>query len=206
MTFVKSYKRYFKKAAMVWAVCFAVFLLAYLLVLGPQKKEKKRIRRELEEKKMAFEAALQASEKQTKEKLNEQIENLRNRLKDFVVDFEDSANLTFKISQLAGEKDVDAFSIKGKENVAGPGRKESTRIDENHMIISFVAGLNQFATFLSDLERHRPVLLVDKFSMSRSAQDDSVFRVTLNVAAFVTKQQKTNTANKNSTQIYGAKI
>jgi len=50
------------------------------------------------------------------------------------------------------------------------------------------------------------VLLVDKFTMTRSGQDDSAFRVSLNVAAFVRKQQEIKTSDKNSTQVYGAKI
>jgi hypothetical protein len=56
------------------------------------------------------------------------------------------------------------------------------------------------------LERHRPVLLVDKFTIIRSGQDDSVFRVSLNLAAFVRKQQDSKTADKGSALIYGKKI
>lgn len=206
MSFVKSYKKYLIKAAMVWAVCCVVFLAVYIIILGPQKNSRKRIENELAEKKLAYESALKAAKEETKIQLNNQIENLRNRLKDFVVDFEDSANLTFKISQIANKKDVASFSIKGKENTVRSAQPACKYINENQIVISFIGGFNQFATFLSDLERHRPVLLVDKFTMTPSGQDESVFRVSLNIAAFVRKQQETKTSDKNSTQIYGAKI
>ena len=206
MSFVKIHKKYLMTAGLIWAACFVVFLLVYILVLVPQKNSKKRIESMLAEKKQVYESALRASQKETKAQLNEQIEHLQNRLKDFVADFEDSANLTFEISQIADEKKIASFSIKGKDNLVLSGKPDSKYISENHLVISFIGGFNQFATFLSALERHRPVLLVDKFTMTRSGQDDSVFRVSLNVAAFVRKQQETKTSDKNSTKVYGAKI
>lgn len=206
MSLLISYKKYLIRSAMVWAACCVVFLAAYIIILGPQKNDRKRIENELSEKKQTYELALRAAKEETKVQLNNQIENLRNRLKDFVIDFEDSADLTFKISQIADKKDVASFSIKGKENTIRSAEPAGKYINENQIVISFIGGFNQFATFLSDLERHRPVLLVDKFAMTPAGQDESVFRVSLNIAAFVRKQQETKASNKNSTQIYGAKI
>jgi Tfp pilus assembly protein PilO len=206
MTVIKTYKKYLTTAGLIWAACLVVFLLVYVLVLGPQKNRKKRVEGELAEKKQIYESALTASQKETKARLNEQIEHLRNRLKDFVVDFDDSANLTFEISQIANDKKVASFSIKGKESSALSGEPVSKYISENHIVISFTGGFNQFATFLSALERHRPVLLVDKFAITRSGQEDSTFRVSLNLAAFVRKQRETKTSDKNSSQVYGVKI
>jgi Tfp pilus assembly protein PilO len=203
---MKTYKKYFTIAGLIWAVCFVLFLLVYMLVLGPQKNNKKLIESKLAEKKQVYQSALKAAQKETKTQLNEQIENLQNRLKDFVADFEDSANLTFQISQIADEKKITSFNIKGKDNLVLSGQPDSKYISENHIAISFIGGFNQFATFLSALERHRPVLLVDKFTITRSGQDDAAFRVNLNVAAFVRKQQETKTSDNNSTQIYGVKI
>jgi Tfp pilus assembly protein PilO len=203
---MKTYKKYFTIAGLIWAACFVLFLLVYILVLGPQKNNKKLIERTLAEKKQVYESALRAAQEETKTQLNEQIEHLQNRLKDFVADFEDSANLTFEISQIADEKKITSFNIKGKDNLVLSGEPDRKYISENHIAISFIGGFNQFATFLSALERHRPVLLVDRFTMTRSGQDDSVFRVSLNVAAFVRKQQENKTSDNNSTQIYGAKI
>ena len=206
MSCMKTYKKYFTMAGLIWAACFVVFLLVYVLVLVPHKNSKELIEGKLAEKKQVYESALRAAQKETKTQLNEQIEHLQNRLKDFVADFEDSANLTFEISQIADEKNIASFSIKGKDNLVLSGKPDSKYISENHLVISFIGGFNQFAAFLSALERHRPVLLVDKFTIARSGQDDSVFRVNLNVAAFVTKQQGTKTSDKNSTQVYGVKI
>ena len=190
----------------IWAACFVAFLLAYILVLGPQKKHEKRIESKLNESKQVYESALRAAQKETKIRLNEQIQRLQSRLQDFVIDFEDSANLTFDISQIANEKNVASFSIKSKDSQGLSTIPEFKYICENHIVISFIGGFNQFATFLNALERHRPVIFVDKFTITRSGQDDSGYQVSLNVAAFVKKQQDGKTADKGSMKLYGKKI
>jgi Tfp pilus assembly protein PilO len=200
-------------AGLIWAACFVIFLLAYMLVLGPQKNYEKHIENKLTEKKQVYESALRAAQKETKIRLNEQIERLQSRLQDFVIDFEDSANLTFDIGQIANEKDVDSFSIKSKDSRGLSTIPECKYICENQIVISFIGGFNQFATFLNALERHRPILFVDKFTITRSGQDDSDCQVSLNVAAFVKKQQSEGllsedgiTADKSSMKLYGKKI
>jgi len=200
-------------AGLIWAACFVVFLLAYMLVLGPQKNYEKSIENKLAESKQVYESALRAAQKETKIRLNEQIERLQSRLEDFVFDFEDSANLTFDISQIANEKKVASFSSKVKKSRGLSTIPDYKYIYENHIVISFIGDFNQFATFLNALERHRPVLFVDKFAITRSGQDDSGYQVSLNVAAFVKKQQSEGllsqdlkTTNKGSMQLYGKKI
>jgi len=200
-------------AGLIWAACFVVFLLAYMLVLGPQKNYEKSIENKLAERKQVYESALIAAQKETKIRLNEQIERLQSRLQDFVIDFEDSANLTFDISQIANEKNVASFSIKSKDSRGLSTIPECKYIRENHIVINFIGDFNQFATFLNALERHRPVIFVDKFTITRSVQDDSGYQVSLNVAVVVKKQQPEGllsqdgkTADKGSMKLYGKKI
>jgi len=207
MSFMKTHKKYLVTSGIIWAACFGVFLLAYILVLGPQKNYEKHIENKFAETKQVYESALKAARKETKIRLDEQIERLQTRLKDFVIDFEDSSNLTFDISQIANEKKVTSFSIKSKDSRGLSTIPECNYICENHIAISFIGGFNQFATFLNALERHRPVLFVDKFTITRSKQDDSGYQVSLDVAALVKKQQDSKTANEGSIQLfYGTKI
>jgi len=214
MPFLKTHKKYLMTSGVIWAACFVVFLLVYIVVLGPQKKHEKRIENKLTESKQVYESALRAARKETKIRLNEQIERLQSRVEDFVIDFEDSANLTFDISQIANEKKVASFSIKSKDSRGLSTKSEAKYIREDHIVISFIGGFNQFATFLNALERHRPVLFVDKFSITRSGQqDDSGYKVSLNVAAFVKKQRSEGllsedgkNSSRGSMQLYGKKI
>lgn len=204
-TFIKIYRKYLIAAASVWAACLVLSLLVNMFVLGPQRSSKKRLENKIAEKKQLHESALRAAQPETKIQSKEENESLRNRLKYFVFDPEEFANLTFDIDQIASEKEVASSSIKSAEGQSVSAIADCNYISESHIDISFISGFNQFATFVNALERHQPVLFVNKFTISRSNQDDSVYQVSLDVAAFVRKQQGEETADKPSAQIYWAK-
>jgi hypothetical protein len=164
-----------------------------MLVLAPQKEGKKQIEKQLAEKKQMYENVLKVTQEETKIQLNEQIERLQVDLKDFVIDFEDSANLTFDISQIANEKKVASFSVKtkdkDKEGRGSSATPDYEYISENHIDVRFTAGFNQFAALLNALERHRPVVFVDRFVIARPKQPGSGNEVSMNLAVFVRKRQ-----------------
>jgi len=189
---MKTYRKYFTTGALIWAGCFIVFLFVHMIVLAPQKKTRKQIENQLAEKKQIYNSAIKATQEETRIWLNEQIKNLRNKLDGFVIDFGDSANLTFDISQIANEKKLDSFSIKGKDTSKDSTDKDSTDFKylcENHIDVGFTAAFNQFAAFLNALERHWPVIFVDSFKISRSRQDDPGHKVNMSLAVFVRKWQ-----------------
>jgi len=204
--FIKIYRKYLTRAAIVWAACLVLFVLAYILVLGPQKSGRKRLESTLAEKKELYELAQIATQEQTKIRLNEQIEGLRDTLKNFVVDLDDSANLTFDIGRIANEEDVSSFSIKNKDKQGISEIPDCNNICENHIDISFIAGFNQFATFVNALERHQPVLFVNELTISRSNKGESTYQVSLDIAAFVRKQQEKEIADQSPAPDFGSKI
>jgi len=205
-TFIKIYRKYLTRTAIAWAVCLVLFILVYILVLGPQNSSRKRLKSTLAEKKQLYEFAQRATEEQTKIRLNEQIEVRRDILKDFVVDFEDSGNLTFDIGQTAKEVKVSSFSIKNNEKQGVSEIPDCNSICENHIDISFIAEFNQFATFVNALERNQPVLFVNEFTISRSNKGESTYQVSLDIAAFVKKQQEREIADQSSAPTVGSKI
>ena len=184
------YRKYFTTVALVWAGCFVLFTFVYMLALTPHKKSKKHLENQLAEKKRMYSSVLETAKEETKLELKEQIERFRSGLKNFVIDFEDSANLTFDISQIATEKNVASFKIRAKDKRGGSSAiPNCNHIRENHIDISFTAGFNRFAAFLNALERHRPVVFVDKFTITRSDQDDTGHQVNMSLAVFVKKRQ-----------------
>ena len=210
MTFIKAliqmYRKYLMRAAIVWAACVVLFVVAYLILLKPQINNKKNVQNTLSEKKQLYESAQKAADEQTKIRLNQEIEGLRDTLKDFVVEQEDSANLTFDIGRIASEKDLSLFSIKNKDKRGVSKITDSNSISENHIDINFIAGFNQFATFVNALERHQPVLFVNEFSITRSNKNDTAYKVTLDVATFVKKQQEKEIAGQFPAPDLGSKI
>lgn len=206
MASMKIYKKYLVAAGLIWAACFVLFCLAYMLLLRPLNSNEKRLEDRLAEKKRAYESVLTASRTETRIKMNKEIESLIDELGTFVVDIEDSANLTFDISRIATEKEVASFSVKSRDEHEVSPIPNCARIGENHIDVGFGAGFNQFATFLNALERHRPVLFIDTFTLTSSKQDSQNYKISLKVAVLVRKQQGGETAGKPSVRIYAVKI
>ena len=206
MNFIKIHKRYLLMSGVVWASCFVIFLLTYVIIIGPQKKTKKHIDNKLQKTRQDYEFALKAAEDKTKKQLNEQLQSLHSRLNDFVADFEDSANLTFDLSQIAEERKVTSFGSKVKSNRGITAKDDYKFITENKSNITFNGNFKQFATFLNALERNRPVIFVEKFTITKSSgRKSSGYQVNLNVTAFVRKQHETKKADKEE-NVYGKKI
>ena len=205
MASMKICRKYLVATGLTWAACLVLFALAYMLLLRPLTVGEKRLEDRLAEKKRVYESVLTASRTETKMRINKEIERFRNELGAFVVDFEDSANLTFDISQIATEKEVASFSVKSRDDHEVLTIPNCTRICENRIDIGFGAGFNQFAAFLNALERHRPVLFIDTFTLTSSKQDGPDYQVTLKVAVLVRKQQGGDTAGKPLVRVYAVK-
>ena len=88
MNFIKVPKKCLIASGIICAAYFVIFLLAYMFFVRPQKNSKRLVESRLAEKKQVYESALRAEQEETKIRLNEQIESLQNKLKDFVADFE----------------------------------------------------------------------------------------------------------------------
>ncbi|MHC4616586.1 MAG: type 4a pilus biogenesis protein PilO [Planctomycetota bacterium] len=183
------YRKYFKRVALIWAGCLVMFVLIYVYLMAPQKRARKQAEKDLAAKKRLYDFALEAAQEKTKARFKEQIECLQNDLRDFVADFEDAANVTLDISQIANDKEVSSFSIKGRDNRNSSKKTKCEHIQENRISVAFTGGFNQFAAFLSALERNRPVVFVDEFTITRSKEGDSNHRVDMDLAVFIRKSR-----------------
>lgn len=190
MSLKKANKKLFTIVAIIWAGSFVLFVLAYMLVLSPQQKIRQEVETEFAATKRQYESVIAMSREETKAKFEEELEGLKNQLKDFTVDYENAPNLTFDISQIANDKKVDSFSIKTQENIRASADLGLKHIKENEIDINFAGDFNQFATFLNTLERNRPVVFVDSFKITRSQRDELGHKVNMKLAVFVRKQQE----------------
>jgi len=182
-------KKYCTIVALIWAACVILFFFVYMLVLEPQRREKKNIANQLAEHKQAYDSAVKAAEEETQAHLTSQVAGLQKRMSDFVVASGDSSNLTFDISETAGQHRIESFSIKSQSGRDSPGGTEFNYISEHRFDVTFAAGLDQFAGFINALERHHPVLLVDTFLITRADRPDQGHKAKLNLTALVGRQK-----------------
>lgn len=183
------YKKYTTMVALFWVACLLVLLVAYVLALKPQRQVRRDIEDKLAMQKEMLEGALEASNPQTKERFAREVQEYRAKLRDFVTDSDGAANMTFDISRIANEEKVSAFSIKMIGGAQLDSVAQCEYIGENRMEVSFEGNFNQFARFVNALERHRPVVFVDSFSIGRSNFGTGGNHITMSLSVFVEKKQ-----------------
>ena len=185
---MRAYKKYIMTMGLVWAASLVLFLIVYFIAISPQLKIKAQLAAEANEKRQMCEASLNAAKEESKKKMADEVNGLKTRLSDFAVDFEESANLTFDISRIAADKQVSSFTVKANDQVKESGDSASKNLQENRIAITFVSDFRQFASFLNALERHRPVVFVDKFKVSRANKNETGNSVDMDLSIFVRKR------------------
>ena len=166
-------KENLKLVAIVWGLSVVLAGAAYNFVIVPQIQAKQTLKKQLAEKKHLYEFAQNMSDVKKRQEFNKDIEELRGELAKYVVNFENSSNLTFDISRIANEKRVSSFSIKGSDYSKSKTIETSKDIYKNHVKIKFNAGFSQFAAMLNALERHQPVFFIDDFKIKRAGNNDT---------------------------------
>jgi hypothetical protein len=182
-------KQYLKVTAFIWSCCIIVFVLVFLLVLLPQRREKNRIENEYRKIESSASEAFLAAQEQTKDRLKEHIKELNERLGDFVIVPGSTSNLTYEISGISNKLGLNSFQV-------APVGESIMALDDCKYIsgqffnVSFTASFSKFANFLNVLERYRPFIYVDTFSITRSRQDSMEHDIHMQLAVLVAKNEK----------------
>ncbi|MGA2679875.1 MAG: GspMb/PilO family protein [Sedimentisphaerales bacterium] len=184
-----AYRKYIITMGIVWGVSFFLFAIAYYFFITPQLKIKAQLLRESTEKKERLDMALGVSLEDNRKKLAADVESLKTRLSNYVSEYEDSPNLTFAVSRIAGDRQVSAFTVKTSDISRQQDQLTAKNLQENKMEISFVSDFMQFANFINTLERHQPVVFVDRFRVQRDSQGGAANKVDMSLSFFVRKKQ-----------------
>jgi hypothetical protein len=182
------YSKYFKIGVVFWAFCFIILLLSYLIVLSPQERVRRMTEQKLAETTRMAQSAREAAEQ--KGKLLEQLTKSRDMLKDFVIDREKAANLTFDVSRISSEVKIKSFSSIFTVSEESSKTDDYKYINARQLSVNFNSSFNKFAMFLNFLERRRPAIFIDTFSITRSAESDSGNKVDMKLAVLVEKEAK----------------
>jgi len=181
--------KYLKTAAFVWSCCIVVFVLVFLLILLPHSKKKIYFEGKYREIEGSAVEAFLAAQEQTKIRLNEHIDKLNERLGDFVIDPGSTSNLTYEISGISNEIGLSSFQVAPmSESVAA--LEDCQYVSGQLYHVSFTASFSKFAAFINALERYKPFIFVDTFSITRSRQDNLDHDVQIQLAILVAKNEK----------------
>lgn len=184
---MKVRNRYLLTMAGVWVPCLALAAACYALVLRPQGDERRWLVAQIAQAKERYAEAAAAARPENQAILTEQVNRLHDRAADFVVGFEDAPELAFEIGRLAHETRLESFGMRPIGTHASTVLPDGEHVGEKHLNVSFNAGFTRFAAFLNALERHRPVVFVETFTISRPQDSDAEPRVDMELAVLVEK-------------------
>jgi Tfp pilus assembly protein PilO len=184
------YRTYLKSAAIIWGLCLAVFVLVFVFILMPQEKLRETTEQQYNEIKSEADTALIVSQESQIAKLNKQIEDMNNRINDFLFTPVEVANLTFDISRISQNIGLGGFGISGTGSERMLLYDNCKYLFARSIPVSFNAGFNEFAAFVNALEKHRPVIFINTFSINRSQQTNGENKVDMELVVLVAKDQK----------------
>ena len=184
-----TFKERFKSVAVIWAGCLAVFLLAFLVFLMPQEKAKARLASQLVRLRGEAALARQVSSENARTRLEQEITTLEDTLNQFVVNLDSAAYLPFEISHIAKSMDIDSLSLVNTDREGFLAVEGCNRISAKPLHLSFTSSFNRFAGFLNALERYRPAIFADTFSITRSPGDASDHQVDMKLLVLVPERK-----------------
>jgi len=179
--------KYILIIALVWGPCAALGAAFHWFVLAPQMQRVVALETELKDARQLYNEATEAAKQENQTRLTEAVNQVHNRVSDFVLGLETAPDLAFEIAKLASETQVSTFAMKprgqsGLETVANCDQIGQKLID-----VSFAGRFDQFATLLNALERHRPVLFVETFAIRRPEEDTAKPKAEMQLAVLTEK-------------------
>jgi len=115
----------------------------------------------------------------------DKLAGLKGELREYVVGQKESQDFALYIQQVAELAGVKDFSGTHRMKESYGPIDECVYIVEGRMQVDFKATFSQFAFFVNSLERNRPVVFVDNFSISNSRNTGSDHKVSMSLSFLV---------------------
>jgi len=179
--------RYLLVLAMAWGPCLLLAAASYAVILRPQLDYRRELEDTLAGSREQYARALAAAQEKNQERLAAELEGWRHRIADFVVRLEDAPDLAFKIGALANTAGLESFSMKPVNKTGPEIPPEVESLAQRRVALTFAASFGRFAAFLNTLERHRPVLFVETFAISRPLDKEAEPQTSMELAVLVEK-------------------
>jgi hypothetical protein len=182
-------------AGLVWGVSLVVFIPAYLFVIKNQEEQLTSLKNEIILLQVDSDQARIATSDSAKENLNKEIENLKMKLGNFVIDANNIQDLaSIDIINMARNIGLEEFHIDPWKGVDVAAFNDCKYVFGQTMIVSFSSSFTGFAKFINMLERYKTTIFVDSFSITRSSDEKAKHKINMNLAVLIAKQKTVKVA------------
>ncbi len=184
---MKVRNKYLLSIVTVWGSCLVIAIGFHLFVLAPQMRGVKALEVELAEVRELHKKATEAAKQDNQIRLGQTVEDLHNRVSDFVLRLEASPDLAFEIAESANRTGVKSFAMRPRNKQRLETVANCDLIGEKRIDVSFTSRFHSFATLLNAMERHRPVLFVETFAINRPRTQSSEPQASMELAVLMEK-------------------
>ena len=185
----KNYEKYIIKLVLLWLGSCVFPALFYVAVVLPQRDELRHTNRILAQKEEQYGRFSDSQEAQTRAKIDEKLKKRRGHYDDFIAAYGDSGSLVFAVSEIASEQEITSFSARQLANEPMTGKVKYEQIKENRINVTFESDFAAFARFVNTLERQRPIVFVDRFTVSKQQDEDARLKASMELAVFAMKER-----------------
>ena len=158
-------------------------------MIRPQEHKLQTLQRQISETEEQLQNVHLARNPKTLQRLQERLEETRNRLGEFVVSLDSAAALNFQIGQLANEVELQDLTSERKEGLSQDVLEGYPNLGEVWFELDFETNFPRFAEFINLLERHRPVVFVEKFNIKQKSQNPKIKDVQLTLCFFIESRE-----------------
>jgi len=184
--FMKAdYKRLLIILVVVWGGAFVLLLGSHMFLMLPQQKESELLGKQLMEKRLRYDISKAADSEQVRAQLSEKVRGLTEELCRFEAEVDELDGLWFSISRIAGEIGVESFQSKGMDDESYSVIPNCYDIGTASTEVNFSGSFNKFARFINQLERYKPVVFIDGFTITRARKEGSGPEAKLVLSVFV---------------------
>jgi hypothetical protein len=173
----------------VWVPCFTLAAVAGLFVLGPQSRRVQDLDAQLAAERRLYNLALVAANPEAQGRLTAAVDKLNRRVFDFAVSWEGADTLALGIVQVANQMGLGSFSMRPRGRQEFEPAPSCDYLGEKQIDVTFTASFPAFAAFMNAMERYRPVLFVETFTILRPQLQSSEPQANLQLVLLVEKPQ-----------------
>lgn len=184
------YKRFLIVLVVLWGGAFVVLSSAHMFLALPQQKEAELLGKQLMEKRLRYDISKAADSEQVRAQLSEKVSGLTEELGRFAADVDELDGLWFSISRIAGEIGVESFQSRGMDDESYSAIPNCYDVGTASTEVNFSGSFSKFARFINQLERYKPVVFIDDFTITRARKEGSEPEAKLFLSVFVRVPEK----------------
>ena len=180
-----DYKRLLIVLVVLWGGAFVVLLGTHMFLVLPQQRKSELLGEQLMEKRLRYDISKAADSEQVRAQLSEKVSGLTKELGRFAAEVDELDGLWFSISRIAGEVGVELFQSRGMDDESYSAIPNCYDVGTASTEVDFSGSFSKFARFVNQLERYKPVVFVDDFTITRARKEGSEPKVKLVLSVFV---------------------